>query len=64
MPGKVGETNTTTKIIQIPVLKELLCCKEAVPNLSGSRDRSHGRQFFHRTGCGDGQAVTRATGSR
>ena len=45
------------------------CFRTAVPNLFGTRERFHGRQFFHGPGAGGGsgegmaQAVMRAMGS-
>ena len=39
-------------------------CKSAVPNIFGTRDRFHGRQFFHRLGGGDGSGGNVSDGER
>ena len=46
------------------ILTAMLNPKAAVPNLFGTRDQFHGRQFFHGRGVGGmAQAVMRAMGS-
>ena len=38
----------------------ILSTRSVVPNLFGTRDWFHGRQFFHRPGLGDGFRMTEA----